>query len=226
MRRRWLREARGRGTAAAAVAGVTLFTAACGPTTAAGGGQGAASSSAQPSGAASPPAGASPAPTSVTFSSPAGGGSAGGGSAGGGQAGGGSATCTVGMLKATLDAGPSGAGTIGLDLIFTNTSGQACVLDGNPGVKLVGAPSSDQWDVKTGLKPVTLRPGGKAYSVITYHDTGGQCETQATGMLVTPPGSYSSISLPFQGRSPVCENGALEVQNPVAPGAGPDLGSG
>lgn len=203
---------RGQGTriavAAVAAAGVVLVAGGCRGNVQASGGQAGPSSAGGPSRA---PASGSAAPAPSGSGAPAPSGSAAG-----------QGNCTTGMLHATLASGPSGAGTIGIDLTFTNTSGTTCTLEGNPGIKLADAPSTDQWYIKTGLQPVTLQPGGKASTTITYHDNGGSC-AEATGADVTPPGSYSSIYIPARFGM-VCEGGALAVTHPLQAGGGTNLG--
>ena len=129
------------------------------------------------------------------------------------------------MLKATITSGPNAMVMAVYDLNFTNTSGQGCTLAGFPGIKLIGAPSSDPWPAAHGLKLVTLRPGGQAHVQFYYQyqpaadENQDQCEPTATGVLVTPPGSYSSITLPWKF-GPVCAHGLINIQDPVEPGAG------
>lgn len=216
-----LRAAAGRGAAGAAAAGVVLVTAACGPTVQAGGGQG-ASSSAQPG---SPPVQQNPAASAQPGAAQPGGASPGSGAAVSAPEAPTLSRCTVGMLKAVIDPGPSAMDEYGEDLIFTNTSGQSCTLRGYPGIKLIGAPSSDPWPAGNVLKTVTLRPGGQANVAFSYHDqpAGDEnpdpCEPMATGVLVTPPGSYRSIRIPGKFGS-VCAHGEIDIGDPVEPGAG------
>lgn len=137
--------------------------------------------------------------------------------------GGGSSKCTVGMLKAEFADGQSAMSISGAVLIFTNTSSQSCTLQGYPGLKLVGAPSSTEWPSAHG-EPVTLRPGGRAhadfhyYNDYAYPNPSKQCGPRPTGILVTPPNSYTSMTLPWSKRA--CQGGALVFESPVQPGPG------
>src|SRR5262245_43223627 len=52
--------------------------------------------------------------------------------------------CAADRLRVSVVTGDSAAGHIGLRIVFTNTSGQACTMDGYPGVVFVTSPTGSQ----------------------------------------------------------------------------------
>lgn len=110
--------------------------------------------------------------------------------------------CTVTDLKMTLGRGDPGAGNIYFPLDFTNTSGQACTLDGFPGVSLlrgdgsvIGKPA-DRQPVKASA--VRVAPGETVEADLHTVNEGikdGGCWREPTLIMVYPPGSKQSMTL-------------------------------
>jgi len=112
------------------------------------------------------------------------------------------ASCTWTGVRQELDSGPLGHFAVQL----TNTSTGTCVLDGAPGVALDGGPRGQE-PVPAGSAaglpsgPVVVPAGASAYAPValaTTTDGGidGHCtDSKHTTLLVTPPGSPSTISV-------------------------------
>jgi hypothetical protein len=88
---------------------------------------------------------------------------------------------------------------------LTNTSSAPCVLDGYPGVNLVGTVSGQkgyQWPLERGTtvapSKVTVAPGSAAHFTVVYlawgNGTAGR-EITVNDILVTPPDDYSHTSV-------------------------------
>lgn len=115
------------------------------------------------------------------------------------------ASCaTSGLVVWMNTQGDGAAGTIYYTLEFTNLSGHACTLRGNPGVSAVslggqqlGAPA--RWsNAKTSL--VRLASGATATAVLMYSDvatSNNSCKTKAAGLRVYPPNQTESKVIPF-----------------------------
>jgi hypothetical protein len=113
-----------------------------------------------------------------------------------------SSRCTVTGLKLTLGRGDPGAGNIYYPLDFTNTTSQACTLDGFPGVSLlrgdgsvIGRPAD-----RRGAKPAAVRlgPGQTVEADLRTLNQGvkdGSCWRKPTLITVYPPGSTDSMTL-------------------------------
>jgi len=222
-----------------AIATAALLTAGCGP----------ASSSATP-GSGSPGAGgsgsAAPAITTVSppaspsaATAPSASGSAasgGAGSAGSGAGASASGTpdtarsdCTGDDLKVTVGSGQGAAGSSIVPVVFTNTSGGPCGIQGFPGVSLVnsggviGAPATR--DSSRPVSIITLAPGAKASALLKIADAenypSSTCKTDTSSSLqVYPPNETASVDVPYKGTG--CRNKSvklLQVQ-PVVPGSG------
>jgi len=104
------------------------------------------------------------------------------------------ATDSIGL--STSAPGSPGDGTqIHFDMIFTNTSAQSCVVQGYPGVDLIG-PDDPMWGPDYQLpeqagdpQPVTLAPGASATSRLTFlADTSGWVPRTIAVTLPTAPG--------------------------------------
>jgi hypothetical protein len=112
------------------------------------------------------------------------------------------AACTWSGVRQELDSGPLGHFAVQL----TNTSTGTCVLDGAPGVALAGGPRGQEGvpaGSAAGLPagPVVVPAGASAYAPIalaTTTDGGidGHCtDSKHTTLLVTPPGSSSTVTI-------------------------------
>ncbi|WP_280262511.1 DUF4232 domain-containing protein [Nocardia wallacei] len=92
-----------------------------------------------------------------------------------------------------------------LTLELTNTSSQACVLQGFPGVDLVGAEHPDFGSVyqiprqAADAGPVTVEPGRIAVSVLTYLSAPPEDPNSWTPgtIVVTPPDTTTQLQTPW-----------------------------
>lgn len=121
------------------------------------------------------------------------------------------ARCHTAQLSAKL--GPrSKSGTADqawLPLTYTNTSQQACVLRGVPGVDLHGpddpnGPVYSLYRQDTGAPGVTLRPGASASAkLVVLSDSPGSIGSFGsknwvpTQLVTTPPGETTTLTVPW-----------------------------
>jgi hypothetical protein len=135
----------------------------------------------------------------------------------------GTPACSAAGLVVWMNTQGNGyAGGVGYTLNFTNLSGHACTLHGNPGVSAVslaggqlGAPAGWSGTPAT----VTLASGATAAATLLITDTGvyppGACNpVTAAGLRVYPPGQTASKQIPF----PLS---ACSASGPVYLNAGP-----
>jgi len=118
-------------------------------------------------------------------------------------------TCNADELSLSLaESNGSGAGTLAISIVLTNTGKRTCILGGYPGVSLVndngnqiGSPADRMKNATE--KKVTLNPNGQAKATVTYHDEGnydaGTCKEGATKLRVYPPNDtgYLSVTSPM-----------------------------
>jgi hypothetical protein len=143
--------------------------------------------------------------------------------------------CRTGQLSSAFTGlNAASGGSEGMTLIVTNRSNRSCSLDGYVGLQLLGAdlgsprPLPTQvTPVKTPHQPVSVRPGGNAQALLTWHSStlaGGRLE-HPQRVDITPPGA----SRPLTGMWPKVpvNNGQIAVW-PLRPApAGPvPTGSG
>lgn len=121
------------------------------------------------------------------------------------------AICQTAQLSASAAGSNAGAGNVGLQVRFTNASGQTCTLGGYPGALLLDAnrapmtthvTQSTHGYLYSNVNPriVTLAPGGSAYFVIEWtHNspTGGACPF-ASYVEVTPPANINGLVVASQ----------------------------
>lgn len=120
--------------------------------------------------------------------------------------------CTAGSLQTTVEQGDSAAGELGYTISFTNTSDQACSLDGHPGVSAVGNDDGSQIGASAtregeSAKSVVLIPNGHATAAVqavNIGDNGGplgdSCDpVAADGWRIYPPGSKKSVYVEQNG---------------------------
>ncbi|WP_285725718.1 DUF4232 domain-containing protein [Psychromicrobium xiongbiense] len=111
--------------------------------------------------------------------------------------------CTAAALKGTLHDGSGAAGSVYYTLTLTNTSSTMCVLDGYPGVSLVGKGNGTQLGApadrdasRPSAGPITMVPGASANAVLRYTQAGNyqNCtQTPADGLRVYPPSATDSL---------------------------------
>ena len=112
--------------------------------------------------------------------------------------------CRAAMLTGSVDATGGGtAGSIYMQLIVKNTSTASCVLNGYPGVSMVGSSSGspigepatrDSSRPSTGA--ITLKPGASASAVLRYTQAGNypSCmHSPAPRLRVYPPSATDSL---------------------------------
>jgi hypothetical protein len=111
-------------------------------------------------------------------------------------------------VAVTPDQAGGAAGSIAYDVVITNTGTAQCVLDGYPGVSVVGGGDGSQIGPaadRTGdtPKPVTLDPGGTVTAVMTVANIGdaggpvsGCTPVAGDGWRVYPPHSYRAYFVP------------------------------
>ncbi|MCI2420189.1 DUF4232 domain-containing protein [Saccharopolyspora sp. K220] len=127
--------------------------------------------------------------------------------------------CTAGDLQLSFGRGGGAAGTTYRPLIFTNTSDQACVLQGFPGVSYVGGEDGHQVGAaayRDGSKgpAVTLAPGDQASAVIGFATVENYeaevCRPEPVkGLRIYPPQETASMYIPFDYAETGCANEQL-----------------
>jgi Protein of unknown function (DUF4232) len=197
----------------AAAAGAAGLVTACGSSASPGTAAGATATvtvTATPSQAASAPS--TPAPTTAPAAA-------------------GPSTCPPSDLQASLGPSNGTAGTIYQVVVFTNTSGTACVMYGYPGVSfvtgaggsIIGAPAGRNTILAKTL--VTLQPGGQAYALVGVTDTGAlppsECKPgKADWLQIYPPGDTGTVFVQFT--SSVCTSPSKQFMTVSAVAAGAD----
>jgi Protein of unknown function (DUF4232) len=113
--------------------------------------------------------------------------------------------CEASQLALTVTPGDSAAGHIGLTLVFTNTSSQACTLDGYPVVTFVHGPSGVQVNNPAQPSPaqgpptlIHLAAGGRAHAALLLANVANYpastCKpTQVAGVHVHPPDDPNAL---------------------------------
>jgi Protein of unknown function (DUF4232) len=106
-------------------------------------------------------------------------------------------------------------------IVLVNAGSVPCTLQGFPGVSFldyhgnpVGIPA-DRTSSSSTPAPVTLSPGASATSTVALAMSSSCAPTDAYSVLVYPPGSTSSVSLPTAGTMPVCTIGPTASVGPV-----------
>ena len=142
----------------------------------------------------------------------------------------GTAACTGGQIRQSFTSGGAAAGHLGLILVFTNTSGSACSMNGYPGASVSDANGS-HWNAAREMEgymggaggfssppTVVLAPGGTASALLMWTDVddpNATCHTtDYTELLTTTPNTQSTVT--YHGTYS-CEN--LQV-TPVVQGSG------
>lgn len=116
-----------------------------------------------------------------------------------------SAAPWCGTDSLSLSTGPYGApgdaSQMHFDVTLTNTSAESCVLQGYPGVDLVG-PDDPMWGPVYSLPrqdgdpaPLTLAPGASAGSRLTFLPTPDGWVP--TSIVVTPPDATIQLEVPW-----------------------------
>jgi hypothetical protein len=105
--------------------------------------------------------------------------------------------------------GDAAAGTVYGALVFTNTGGKSCVIQGFPGVSYVAGSGGQQVGpaaVRVGAKgkAITLAPGASAQAPVGFTQVRNYDEavcrpTPVRGLRVYPPHETASIFVPLDG---------------------------
>lgn len=133
--------------------------------------------------------------------------------------------CASAQLSVSLGQADGAAGTSYTPLIFTNTSGSTCTLNGHPGVSYVtgdtgqqvGAPAVREGSGTT----VLLRPGAQANSRLSSVNVESTpCDRQpVSGFRIYPPDQTAALFLPSrQPGGVVCANATRLTIGPVQAG--------
>jgi hypothetical protein len=119
-----------------------------------------------------------------------------------------SKVCTVRDLGVSVGASEGTAGTVYRALVFTNTGGRTCTIQGFPGVSFVAGADGHQVGEaaqRVGEKgpAVTLKPGGTATSPVGFVSIGvfdpETCQaTPVRGLRVYPPQERKSEFVPYE----------------------------
>src|SRR5690242_12903399 len=116
------------------------------------------------------------------------------------------AGCSSSSLSAHVDLAQDGAaaGSTYVPIDFTNTSGNACTMEGYPGVSFVRGPSGGQLGNAATRNPaappamVTLAPGGVAHAVLQVAEAGNYSQSACTPVAahwlkIFPPNQATAI---------------------------------
>lgn len=120
----------------------------------------------------------------------------------------GSDECKAADLDVTLGASEGTAGTTYRALVFTNSGGRTCTIQGFPGVSFVAGEDGHQVGqpaVRVGEKGpvITIKPGAAATSPVGFVSIGNydpaQCvPTPVRGLRVYPPHDTAAEFVPFE----------------------------
>jgi hypothetical protein len=135
--------------------------------------------------------------------------------------------CTFDQLTASLGRTTGEAGQRHTIVVWTNTSGSACVMDGFGGVDLEGPddPMGRTYSLpraSTAAESFSLEPGEEAHTTITWLPPQEGPGWTPTTMHVTPPNETRSAQLEWPGGAVLRQDGATHPGTyigPVGPGA-------
>lgn len=135
--------------------------------------------------------------------------------------------CTLDQVTATLGRTTGEAGQRHTIVVWTNTSGAACVMDGFGGVDLEGPddPMGTTYSLpRTSDTPksFSLAPGQAAHTTITWLPPQDGPGWTPTAMVVTPPNETRSARIDWPGGAVLRQDGATHPGTyigPVSPGA-------
>lgn len=139
--------------------------------------------------------------------------------------------CLTRNLEVTDVVDPSGgaAGHHAEFLVFRNTAGFPCTLDGFPGVSFVAGDKGTQVGtafVRSNARrhPITLAPGERVHATILIADyqnvDAASCKpVQVRGYRVYPPNETAAVFVPRAQTACSAPNEAAGQVQPVAPGA-------
>jgi Protein of unknown function (DUF4232) len=121
--------------------------------------------------------------------------------------------CHTADLAVEVGQADSATGHTGLNLALVNRSTHPCRIYGYGGIQLLDAAGAAQPTQQVrgwpGPQLITLRPGDRAYSALTwvFNPEAAPCSDSAF-LLVTPPDETESIRVAFSHT--VCRNGRIQ----------------
>lgn len=128
--------------------------------------------------------------------------------------------CTTSELNISTGTQQGAAGSVLIDLNFTNAGSTDCTLHGFPGVSFVGMDNGTQIGapaVREGdaFPAVTLGPGENTIAAVKIsraenYDSDACSLQPVDGLRVYPPGETASAYLPLEGFNG-CDNDGLEL---------------
>ena len=133
----------------------------------------------------------------------------------------GAQTCTVNELSVQLGAPDSGAGTTVVPIIFKNTGGRTCQIEGYPGVSFVGGGNGTQIgapasrDASVAITFHELKPGDSVQSPLRITQAGNYdtCGTEtADGLRIYPPHSYDAVFVATTAYKP-CTDASVDLMS-------------
>ena len=132
--------------------------------------------------------------------------------------------CTAEMLNVTTVERPSDSPSQShLDIVLTNTSAEACGVQGFPGVDLVGpddptfGPTYSLPRQDAGFAPVMVEPGSAVASTLTYLP-GGPDDWVPDTVVVIPPDTTTPMDAPWpEGVSVQRQDGATHPGTYISP---------
>lgn len=135
--------------------------------------------------------------------------------------------CTLDQVTATLGRTTGEAGQRHTIIVWTNTSGAACAMDGFGGVDLEGPddPMGTTYSLpRTSDTPksFSLAPGQTAHTTITWLPPQDGPGWTPTAMVVTPPNETRSARIGWPGGAVLRQDGATHPGTyigPVGPGS-------
>ncbi|MEV4313504.1 DUF4232 domain-containing protein [Actinocrispum sp. NPDC049592] len=141
------------------------------------------------------------------------------------------AECKVADLSLSIRGEDGALGTIYRGLVFTNTGGRTCTIEGFPGVSFVAGDDGHQVGqpaVRDGAKGgvVSLKPGDAAtapvgFTSIDAYDPAECQPTPVRGLRVYPPHDTASAFVAFPGQA--CANPSVPHLKVLTVHAGPNL---
>lgn len=132
--------------------------------------------------------------------------------------------CTAQILDLSTRERPSDTpGQARMEVVLTNTSAQACAVQGFPGIALVGpedptfGPIYELPRQDVDFAPVVVEPGAAVSSTLTYLPDGPDGWVPAT-LVVTPPDTTDRIDAPWPaGVSVQRQDGATHPGTYIGP---------
>ena len=128
-------------------------------------------------------------------------------------------SCTTDTSTVSFGEPDGAAGSTVIPLIFTNTGGEPCTLEGFPVVEFVGdgdgtqvGQGSTQDTTTSPVQLITIEPGNTASSLLKITSAGNVCDpVDVDGFRVIPPGSNDAFFIAETGYE-ACEGNVSLLQ--------------